>query len=130
MSINRVFAYISAAIYLAAGVVGFLITGFDDFAGQTDEKILFLAVNPLHNLVHIALGLAWLAAAQVPAVTRTANMLLGAGLLGAFVLGVAGAAEFLNITSVTEPDNALHLVYGIASIVIGWRADRRSAVTA
>ncbi len=116
---NQQFAALSAAIYLAAGVLGFFVTGFDDFASDTDEKLIILGLNPLHNVVHLLLGAAWLVAARQAATAKMANIALGAGLLVAFVLGVAGAAPFLNIDNAAEPDNYLHLVYGIASVVIG-----------
>lgn len=116
---NQLFAFASAAVYLSAGVLGFIVTGFDDFASDTGEKLIILGLNPLHNVVHLTLGSLWLAAAFSAANARLANIALGAGLLAAFVLGVAGGAGFLNIDNAAEPDNYLHLVYGIASVAIG-----------
>ncbi|QUR67874.1 DUF4383 domain-containing protein [Mycobacterium spongiae] len=121
MTRNQIFAYASSVIYLAAGIIGFAVTGFADFTGHQHTKIVFLAVNPLHNVVHLALGLAWLAAALVPSITRKTNVVLGIGLVGAFALGVSGLAGFINIHSVGEPDNYLHLVYGLVSIFVGWK---------
>jgi hypothetical protein len=130
MTRNQIFAYASAAIYLAAGIVGFAVTGFD-FTGHHHAKIVILAVNPLHNVVHLTLGLVWLAAALVPSITRKVNVALGIGLLGAFALGVSSAAGFINIHSVGEPDNYLHLIYGALSIFVGWKlADRQNAAPA
>ncbi len=119
---NQLFAYASAAIYLVAGVLGFIVTGFDDFASDTTEKLIILGLNPLHNVVHLTLGLLWLAAAFSPSNARMANVALGVGLLAAFVLGVAGGAGFLNIDNAAEPDNYLHLVYGVFSVGVGLRA--------
>jgi ABC-type transport system involved in multi-copper enzyme maturation permease subunit len=116
---NQLFALLSAAIYFAAGIIGFFVTGFDDFASDTSEKIIILGVNPLHNVVHLVLGAAWLAAASTPTNAKLGNIALGAGLLVAFVLGIAGGATFLNIDNAAEPDNYLHLIYGIASVYIG-----------
>lgn len=115
-SAAQVFALASAAVYLGAGIIGFLVTGFDDFAGVTSEKVVILAVNPLHNLVHLTLGAVYLAGITAPRRARQINGLVGAGLLAAFVLGVAGGADFINITSVAEPDNWLHLAWGAASL--------------
>lgn len=110
------FAIASAAVYLGAGVIGFLVTGFDDFTGLTGEKVVILAVNPTHNIVHLLLGGAYLAGATDDRRARQVNLLIGVGLLAAFVLGVAGGANFLNIDGVGEPDNWLHLVWGAASL--------------
>jgi ABC-type transport system involved in multi-copper enzyme maturation permease subunit len=116
---NQLFALVSAGVYLSAGVIGFIVTGFDNFASDTNDKIIILGVNPLHNVVHLTLGALWLVAARTASNARMANIALGAGLLAAFVLGVAGGAGFLNIDNAAEPDNYLHLVYGIASLAIG-----------
>ncbi|MCE5290845.1 MAG: DUF4383 domain-containing protein [Nocardiaceae bacterium] len=119
---NRNFAIASAVIYLSAGVLGFLVTGFDDFLGNTDEKLIILGLNPAHNVVHLVLGTAWLAAATSERSARVANVAIGAGLLAAFVLGVLGGAQFLNIDGAAEPDNYLHLIYGALSVFVGARA--------
>lgn len=118
---NRNFALVSAVIYAAAGVLGFFVTGFDDFAGDTDERLLLLGLNPLHNIVHLALGAAWAVAATSESNARVGNLALGIGLLAAFVLGVLGGAQFLNIDSAAEPDNYLHLIWGGLSVLIGLR---------
>jgi len=110
------FAIASAGVYLGAGLIGFLVTGFDDFVGLTDEKVVILAVNPLHNIVHLLLGGVYLAGIGSAERARQVNLLVGVALLAAFVLGVAGGANFLNIDGVAEPDNWLHLVWGAASI--------------
>src|SRR5688500_7212562 len=34
------------AIYLLVGIVGFFITGFDNFFGHTDETLLVFDINP------------------------------------------------------------------------------------
>lgn len=116
---NQQFALLSAAVYLSAGLIGFLVTGFDDFASDTNEKLIILGLNPLHNVVHLTLGTVWLLAARTAAGARAVNVALGAGLLVAFVLGVLGGATFLNIDNAAEPDNYLHLIYGIISVAIG-----------
>lgn len=118
---NRRFALVSAVVYLAAGVAGFFVTGFNDFAGNTDERLVLLGLNPLHNVVHLVLGTAWVLAATSERNARVGNLALGVGLLVAFVLGVLGGAQFLNIDSAVEPDNYLHLVWGGLSLLIGLR---------
>ncbi len=127
---QRTFALLSAVVYLSAGVLGFVATGFDDFVGDTDEKLLFLGLNPMHNIVHLTLGAAWLVAAASERNARIANIAIGAGLLAAFVLGVVGGAQFLNIDDAAEPDNYLHVIYGALSVVVGLRAASPARVAA
>lgn len=121
MTRNQQFALASALIYLAAGVLGFFVTGFDDFVGDTDEKLVILGLNPLHNVVHLTLGSVWLASAASRRFAPLVNAGIGAGLLAAFVLGIVGGAQFLNIDGASEPDNYLHLVYGGLSLWVGAR---------
>lgn len=123
----RAFALVSAVVYLAAGLIGFAITGFDaPFLGLADTRVVILAVNPAHNVVHVVLGLAYLAGVTNDRYARYAGISIGVGLLGAFVLGVLGGAEFLNIDGVAEPDNWLHLIWGGASVWIGRLSTPRS----
>lgn len=126
---NRNFAVLSAIVYLSAGVLGFVVTGFNDFASDTDEKLIILGLNPLHNVVHLTLGTAWLLAAITESNARIANIAIGAGLLAAFALGIFGGAQFLNIDGAAEPDNYLHLVYGALSVLVGVRSSTSRTTT-
>ncbi len=116
---NQQFALASAVIYLLVGASGFLVTGFDDFAGDTDEKLLIFGVNPLHNIVHFVFAGAWFAASRTAANAKLGNIALGGALLAAFVVGMFGGGFFLNIDNAAEPDNYLHLIYGALSLYVG-----------
>lgn len=117
---GRVFSLLSAVVYVAAGIVGFAVTGFDaPFTGLADTKVVILAINPLHNIIHLTLGMGYAFGAISDRASRYANTAIGVGLLGAFALGIAGGAEFINIDGVSEPDNWLHLIWGSASVWFG-----------
>lgn len=124
---GRLFALASAVVYLGAGIIGFVVTGLDaPLTGLADTKVVILAVNPLHNLIHLSLGAGYALGALSDRAARYANLAIGAGLLAAFVLGVAGGAEFINIHGAAEPDNWLHLLWGAASLGLGaTQADTR-----
>lgn len=48
----QTFALVFGAVYALVGLAGFLVTGFDNFAGETfDDKLIIFSVNPLHNIV-------------------------------------------------------------------------------
>ena len=51
-------------MYLLVGIVGFFVTGFDDFAGNAQHEMLIglFMINPLHNVAHILVGVAGLRA--------------------------------------------------------------------
>jgi hypothetical protein len=48
------------AVYTLVGLLGFVVTGVGDFAAGTDKVLLGFELNPLHNLVHLLIGLAGL----------------------------------------------------------------------
>ena len=50
-------------LYLAVGVAGFAVTGLHPFSGSHHHTLVIFAVNPLHNVIHVLLGVVWLAAA-------------------------------------------------------------------
>lgn len=114
------FALIFGVVYLLIGVLGFPITGFDNFAAKTygDELIIF-PVNPLHNIIHLALGAVWVLSAARHDWARKANLVIG-GVLGLVtILGGLGVLKFLAIESFGSPDNFLHLVTAALSLYFG-----------
>ncbi|MDQ3677455.1 MAG: DUF4383 domain-containing protein, partial [Actinomycetota bacterium] len=46
------------ASYVAIGLLGFAITGFNNFLTDTGDTLAFgfASINPMHNLVHVAIG--------------------------------------------------------------------------
>src|SRR3954466_1271131 len=71
------FAGLFGVVYLLVAVAGFALTGFSDFAGHHSHTLLIFAVNPLHNTIHLVLGIAWLAAAPRHRTARVANLAIG-----------------------------------------------------
>jgi len=124
------FAVTFGAVYLLIGLAGFVVTGFDQFAGETyDDTLVVFPLNPLHNIVHLALGVAWLIAAPRPHLARQANLLIG-GVLGLVtVLGALGILRFLAIESLGSPDNFLHLVTAALSLYFGTATETTEAST-
>ena len=67
-----------------------MLTGVSDFAGEHHHTLLIFAVNPLHNVIHLVLGIAWLAAAPRHRTARLANLVIGVVLGLVTVLGFVG----------------------------------------
>jgi hypothetical protein len=111
------------AIYLLVGIVGFLITGFDNFAGQTDETLIVFDINPLHNVVHLLIGVVGLALSRTLAGARTFGLLLAVGYGLAFVYGLFAVGQDWDILNLNWADNILHLSSAIVggAIVAGSR---------
>jgi ABC-type transport system involved in multi-copper enzyme maturation permease subunit len=113
-------------IYTLIGIAGFFVTGFDNFAAETDKTLLGFEVNPLHNLVHLAIGLAGLALWRRLDTARTYGWLLAAGYGLAFIYGLFAAGNRdINFLSLNGADNILHLVSALAGVAIAlWPATR------
>jgi vacuolar-type H+-ATPase subunit I/STV1 len=127
MPVQR-FAQVFGAVYLLVGLLGFTFTGFGGFAATSDDKLLLFGVNPLHNIVHLAVGALWLASSRSEASARAVSILIGAvylvvGVLGLFING----SSDLNILNINQPDNALHFASAALGLYCGL-AGRRPAV--
>ena len=120
MTWPQMLAMAIGVVYTLVGIVGFFITGFDDFAEHTDETILGFGINPLHNIVHLVIGLAGIALARKLSTARTYGWLLAVGYGAAFVYGLFAAGEDapLNFLSINWADNWLHLASVIAGLAI------------
>ena len=125
----QLLALIIGAVYLLVGIVGFFITGFDDFFGHdTNETILGFEVNPFHNVVHILIGAAGLALARTLAGARTYGWLLAVGYGATFVYGLFAVGQTWDFLSLNWADNWLHLVSALAGLAIAL-GPVRNAVT-
>ena len=106
-------------VYLLVGIVGFFITGFDAFADNSqDEMLLFFMINPLHNIVHIVIGLAGIALSRTLAGARTYGWLLAVGYAAAFVYGLIAIGEDWDFLNINAADNVLHIATAVVGLVI------------
>ncbi len=117
------FALVFGAVYLLVGLLGFAATGFDNFATFSPDTLIIFSVNPLHNIVHLAIGAVWVASAAKHESAKAANLGIGVVYLLVAVLGfleVEFVAELVNIREgAGDPDNFLHLVSGAAGVFFG-----------
>ena len=115
----QLLALIIGAVYLLVGIVGFFVTGFDDFFGHdTNETVLGFEVNPFHNVVHILIGAAGLALARTLAGARTYGWLLTVGYGATFVYGLFAVGQTWDFLSLNWADNWLHLVSALAGLAV------------
>jgi hypothetical protein len=121
-------AFAIGAAYLLIGIFGFAVTGFDGFAEPRGDLLFgVFEVNPLHNVVHLAIGLAGLAMWGRLDGARAYGWLLAIGYGAAFIYGlfVAGTDQPENVLALNEADNWLHAISALAGLGIAlWPADK------
>ena len=106
------------AIYLLIGIVGFFITGFSDFFGQDHGTLIIFDINPMHNVVHILIGVAGLLLARTLEGARTYGWLLAVGYGAAFLYGVFAVGQDWDFLNLNWADNILHIATAVVGVVI------------
>ena len=115
----QLLALVIGAVYLLVGIVGFFVTGFDNFFGHdTNETIIGFEINPFHNIVHILIGAAGLLLARTLAGARTYGWLLAVGYGATFVYGLFAVGQTWDFLSLNWADNWLHLVSALAGLAL------------
>jgi hypothetical protein len=116
----QLFALGFGIVYLTIGLIGFAVTGFDGWVSSgTGEKLLIFPVNPLHNFVHIGVGLLWMVSSARHDSARRVNVLIGIVYAATAALGFMGILDFLAIPSSGSADNWLHLATSMLSLYFG-----------
>jgi len=125
---NRLLATIFGAVYLLVGVVGFLVTSGVGFFATEGRNLIVFEVNPLHNIIHLAIGAALLLAGlgSVSA-AKTANSTVGAVYLLVGIVGLFLTSSALNIIALNGADNVLHLASALVLLTVGLSQDRTAA---
>ncbi len=119
------------ASYVAIGTLGFTITGFNSFLTDTGDTLAFgfASINPMHNLVHLAIGAFLIVMTRFSSATAE-GVLMGVGLfyIVAFVIGVT-AADNLTIIAMNgagDGENLIHIVTGVTALTAGLISAGRS----
>ena len=118
-TVPELLALAFGAIYLLVGIVGFFVTGFDEFAGnQQHEMLLFFMINPLHNIAHILVGVVGLVLARTLAGARTYGWLLAGLYAVLFVYGLIASGKDWDFLNINAGDNVLHILTAVVGLVI------------
>jgi hypothetical protein len=121
-------------VFLAVGVLGFIpgiTTNYGSlmFASHHSDAMLLglFQVSILHNIVHLAFGMAGIAMARTFSAARA--YLIGGGLvyLVLFLYGlIVDKLSTANFVPLNSADDILHLVLGVGMIGLGLILSRRS----
>lgn len=127
---NRLVATVFGAVYLLVGLVGFAVTSGVGFFATEGANLIIFEVNPLHNVIHLAIGAALLYAGLKNVQTaRTINAGVGAVYLLVGILGLFLLSSPLNIIALNGADNVLHLASAVLLLGVGLSVEK-SPVTA
>ncbi|MFI9010747.1 DUF4383 domain-containing protein [Actinosynnema sp. NPDC053489] len=133
----QVLAGLVGLVFLALGVLGFVRTGFGDFAGDQHAMLLGFTLNPLHNVVHLAFGVLGLLMASTSGLARLYGWILFLGYGAVLLWGLALAGVFSsnpvaglgNPLALNVNDNWLHLGLAAVGLLIAVLPARRKIVT-
>ncbi|NUT53839.1 MAG: DUF4383 domain-containing protein [Saccharothrix sp.] len=133
----QVLAGLVGLVFLALGVLGFVRTGFGDFAGDHHVMLLGFALNPLHNVIHLAFGVLGLLMATTSGLARLYGWILFFGYGAVLLWGLALAGVFStnpveglgNPLALNVNDNWLHLGFAAVGLLIAVLPARRRIVT-
>lgn len=119
----RTLAIAMAVVFTAIGIIGFFITGFDNFfSHDTGETLLGFEINGAHNLVHLAFGLLGFALVQSRRGVLTYGLVIGLGYAGALIYGLIATGKTWDFLSINAADNWLHLALALVGFVIAYLA--------
>lgn len=122
---NRLIATIFGAVYLLVGLLGFVVTSGVGFAATEGANLIIFEVNPLHNVIHLAIGAALLyAGLQGVTMAKTINTAVGAVYLLVGIVGLFLLSSPLNIIALNGPDNVLHLASAVLLLGVGLSMDK------
>jgi hypothetical protein len=119
LSIAQWLALATSIVFIVVGVAGFFVTGFGNFASHdTMKELLIFEVNPLHNIVHLALGLIGLALFRQVRGALTYGIVVAVAYGGAFIYGLIALGQEWDVLSLNAEDNWLHLGLAVLGAAI------------
>ena len=115
--------------YLGAGLAGYVMTGFAGFADHdAGQSLLGFRVTPLHNLVHLVIGLAALSSWRDLQRTFAFGVGLAVAYGGTLLYGLFALGKDWDPLAINWADNGLHAASALAGGAIALAAvaaDRR-----
>jgi len=119
-TVPEILALAFGAVYLLVGIVGFFVTGFDNFADNSQSEMLLgiFMINPLHNIAHILVGVVGLVLGRTLAGARTYGWLLAVLYGVLFVYGLIAVGEDWDFLNINAADNVLHIATAAVGLVI------------
>jgi uncharacterized membrane protein YuzA (DUF378 family) len=126
-TINQTLSLVFGVVYALVGIAGFFVA--ENFAGQEGDSLLGFQVNHLHNIVHLLIGVALIAASKNLSAARGANLAIGVTYVALGVLGPFIEDTDINVVALNGADHVLHLASGAVLTAVALFADKRARTT-
>ena len=129
-TLNQTLALAFGVVYALVGLAGFLVTGDVPFVGEEGDPLILFDVNGLHNIVHLLIGVALIAASRRLDTARGANLAIGVTYLVLGALGPVINDTAVDVIGLNGADHVLHLVSGalLAGVAVAGDRGARSRV--
>lgn len=119
MTLAQKFTRTFGAVYVLVGILGFvgLVGGT---TSQTPTLLLgIFGVTLIHNVVHLAVGAAFLAFSSTDANARMVSTGIGAVYLLVGIIGILNIQAINTLLNINLADNLLHFATGGLALYIG-----------
>ncbi len=120
-SMVQTVALVFGVVYTAVGVLGFLPFLGGSYTQTPDNLLGLVPINLLHNIVHLVIGFAGLAAASSMVRARVYTQTFGVVLIVIGLLGIV-VSNPLNQLPIGGFDIAIHLLTGAVLAYFGFTA--------
>ncbi len=119
MTNTQKFARAFGAIYVLVGIIGFISALGGTTSQEGNELLGIFGVTLIHNVIHLAVGIAFLAAAGTDAGARTVSTAIGVVYLLVAILGFLNVEFVVDVLHNNMADNLLHLVTAVLALYFG-----------
>ncbi len=132
-NIAKTYANILGAVLTLVGILGFVSPLAPHAASAPHGALLGLfAVDPIHNIIHLASGIVGLAAANTAggAYAKLYAIVFGAVYAVVTIVGFIQGSTVLGLIDVNLADNLLHAAIAIVSLAVGFSAPNTNSSVA
>ncbi len=134
-NLAKTYAQVLGAVLTLVGILGFVgaVTPTISYSGTSSQALLgIFAIDPIHNVIHLASGVVGLLAANLAAGQYAR---LYAGIFGAVyalvtVVGFIQQTSVLGLIHVNLADNLLHTAIAAASLAVYFASGNTRTTTA
>jgi hypothetical protein len=119
LTLSQWLTVFSGIAFVAFGIAGLAMTGLEDFADPDSGMTLAgIELNPLHSVVHIALGIPGLVLWRRVRLSIGYGVLLAAAYGGVLAYGLRALDEPWDVLSLNPAGNWLHLTLAGLGVII------------